>query len=85
MSDHYIGMSSRQVNGMTVTDNYMPIELEWENVLSEVELDIIGIPMPVLRKDYKEAQVALAAYLTQIDIEKRSEWLRNYRRKERND
>lgn len=79
MSDHYIGMSSRQINGMIVIDNYMPIELVWENVISEFELDVIGKPMPVVRKNYKDAQLAFITHLTEIDqmnrIEKsREKW-----------
>lgn len=74
MSENYVvGVTTYQVSGMSVTDNYMPIELTWDGLLSDAELNVMQRDlgmfdlMPVIRKNYKDAQMKLMAKLDELD------------------
>jgi hypothetical protein len=58
-----IGYSTYRVSDMIVSDNYMPIQLTWEDLFTE--------EMPKLRKNQKDAEMAfmvLASKLDDLDV-----------------
>ena len=67
-------LHKRSDSTLQVRDNYAPIELMWED---EVRDEAIA-PMPMLRRNYKDLEVGLVAYMAQLDmldsIERNMKW-----------
>jgi hypothetical protein len=79
MNNRTVGRSSYKIGDIEFTDNYMPIELTWEGLLTDAEMRFVETPMPVIRKNYKDAALNFAvkaAELDQLDMleKQRQQW-----------
>lgn len=65
--EELIAQRQAAMKGLTIMDNNAPIELVWEDLLDDVQLEVVGVHMPVLRQNWLDKEVDLATYLTEID------------------